>query len=252
MIESEALQSVKPLASAALRSVKPLHLEVAEAMSEVAASLQTPMDLDETLALITRSAADTIPGIVEASISITTRSGEIETLAPTGPLVLRADFLQYELGEGPCLDAALEQPVVVVEDLANDQRWPDFGPKAAALGFGSQVAFQFEATGPNTRGALNLYAGEPHAIDHDSVQLGAMFASQIAVALGWARQDESMNEALATRNLIGQAVGILMERYKLDSERAFAFLVRLSQTSNTKLREIAGSLVAQVNDSAER
>jgi hypothetical protein len=241
MIESEVVQSAKPL-----------HLEVAEAMSEVAASLQAPMDLDETLALITRSAADTIPGIAEASISITTKSGEIKTLAPTGPLVTRADFLQYELGEGPCLDAALEQPVVVVEDLANDERWPDFGPKAAALGFGSQVAFQFEAGGPNTRGALNLYAAEPHAIDHDSIQLGGMFASQIAVALGWARQDQTMTEALATRNVIGQAVGILMERYKLDSERAFAFLVRLSQSSNTKLRQIADAVVAQVNDSAER
>jgi ANTAR domain-containing protein/GAF domain-containing protein len=166
--------------------------------------------------------------------------------------VQRADFLQYELGEGPCLDAALEQPVVVVEDLANDERWPDFGPKAAALGFGSQVAFQFEATGPNTRGALNLYAGEPHAIDHDSIQLGSMFAGQIAVALGWARQDQTMNEALATRNVIGQAVGIVMERYRLNSDRAFAFLVRLSQSSNTKLRQIAEAIVAQVNENAER
>jgi hypothetical protein len=241
MIESEAFQPAKPL-----------HLEIAEAMSEVAASLQAPMDLDGTLELITRSAAETIPGIVEASISITTTSGEIQTLAPTGPLVLRADALQYELGEGPCLHAALEQPVVVVEDLAHDERWPDFGPKAAALGFGSQVAFQFQAPAPNTRGALNLYAGEPHAIDHDSVQVGSMYAAQIAVALGWARQDRTMTEALATRNLIGQAVGILMERYKLDSERAFAFLVRLSQTSNTKLRQIAETLVAQVNENAER
>jgi hypothetical protein len=244
MIESEAVWSDEP--------EKALHLEIAEAMSEVAASLQAPMDLDGTLELITRSAADTIPGIVEASISITTKDGEIQTLAPTGPLVMRADSLQYELGEGPCLHAALEEPVVVVEDLATDSRWPDFGPKAAALGFGSQVAFQFKATAPNVRGALNLYAGKPRAIDQDSIQLGSMFASQIAVALGWARQDQTMTEALATRNVIGQAVGILMERYKLDSERAFAFLVRLSQSSNTKLRQIADAVVAQVNENAER
>jgi hypothetical protein len=210
------------------------------------------MDLDATLELITRSAADTIPGIVEASISITTKNGEIQTLAPTGPLVMRADSLQYELGEGPCLHAALEEAVVVVEDLATDSRWPDFGPKAAALGFGSQVAFQFQAGEPNTRGALNLYAREPRAIDQDSIQLGSMYAGQIAVALGWARQDRTMTEALATRNVIGQAVGILMERYRLDSDRAFAFLVRLSQTSNTKLRQVADALVAQVNENAER
>lgn len=227
-----------------------LHLEIAEAMSEVAAALKAPMDLDETLELITRSAADTIPGIIEASISITTKTGEIQTLAPTGPVVTRADHLQYELGEGPCLDAAIEEPVVAVNDLAADPRWPDFGPKAAALGFGSQVAFQFRAE-PHVRGALNLYAREPNEIDQDSIQLGSMFAGQVAVAMGWARQDQTMTNALATRNLIGQAVGIVMERYKLDSDRAFAFLTRLSQTSNTKLHAIATAVVAQTNDQAE-
>jgi GAF domain-containing protein len=230
---------------------KTLHLEVAEVMSEVAAALQSPMDLDETLDLITRSAADTIPGIVEASISITTKDREIKTLAPTGPLVTRADHLQYELGEGPCLDAALDDPIVAVNDLAADPRWPDFGPKAAALGFGSQVAFQFRAE-PHVRGALNLYALEPNSIDQDSVQLGSMFAGQIAVAMGWARQDQTMTEALATRNVIGQAVGIVMERYQVDSDRAFAFLVRLSQSRNTKLRTVATALVDQSNTNAQR
>lgn len=230
---------------------KTLHLEVAEVMSEVAAALQSPMDLDETLELITRSAADTIPGIIEASISITTKDREIKTLAPTGPVVTRADHLQYELGEGPCLDAALDDPIVAVNDLATDERWPDFGPKAAALGFGSQVAFQFRAE-PHVRGALNLYALEPNSIDQDSVQLGSMFAGQIAVAMGWARQDQTMTEALATRNVIGQAVGIVMERYKVDSDRAFAFLVRLSQTRNTKLRTVATALVDQSNTNAQR
>lgn len=228
-----------------------LHLEIAEAMTVVAASLQAPMELEETLAVITRVAAETIPGIVEASISITTKEGRIETLAPTGPRVTRADHLQYELGEGPCLHAALEEPVVAVNDLANDPRWPDFGPKAAALGFGSQVAFQFRAA-PHVRGALNLYAQEPNSIDQDSIHLGSMFAGQIAVAMGWARQDQTLTEALATRNIIGQAVGIVMERYKLDSDRAFSFLTRLSQTSNTKLNLIAAALVNQANETSTR
>ncbi|MFI5713041.1 GAF and ANTAR domain-containing protein [Kribbella sp. NPDC051620] len=223
------------------------HLEIAAAMTEVAAAMTGPSDLDETLQVITRCTVDTIPGIVEASISITTKDGRIETLAPTGPLVTRADHLQYELGEGPCLDAAVAEPVVAVDDLAADPRWPDFGPKAAALGFGSQVAFQFRAE-PHVRGALNLYALEPNAIDEDSVQLGSMFAGQVAIAMGWDRQDRTLTEALATRNLIGQAVGIVMERYKLDSDRAFAFLTRLSQTSNTKLNAIAKALVQQTND----
>ncbi len=227
------------------------HLEIALAMAEVAESMTGPTELDETLQVITRCTVDTIPGIVEASISITTKDGEIKTLAPTGPMVTRADHLQYELGEGPCLDAAIEEPVVAVNDLATDPRWPDFGPKAAALGFGSQVAFQFRAV-PHVRGALNLYAIEPNAIDQDSVHLGSMFAGQVAVAMGWARQDQTLTEALATRNVIGQAVGIVMERYKLDSDRAFAFLTRLSQTSNTKLNLVATALVNQANEQAQQ
>jgi hypothetical protein len=231
---------------------EPVTLEqVADAMAEVAASMQAPMDLDETLRLITRSAAETVPGIVEVSISLTRKDGRIETIAPTGPLATRADLLQYELREGPCLDAALGEPVVRVGDLGTDGRWPVFGPKAAALGFGAHVAFQFRAE-PHIRGALNLYSGEPYGLDQDSVHLGSLYAGQVAVAMGWARQGETMNEALATRNVIGQAVGIVMERYCLDADRAFAFLVRLSQSGNLKLRQVAASLVDSVNHKANK
>jgi hypothetical protein len=225
--------------------------DVADAMADVVASMQEPTKVEETLELITRSAAETIPGILEASISITTRGGEIQTLAPTGPRVTRADHLQYELHEGPCLDAAIEESVVIVNDLASDPRWPDFGPKAAALGFGSQVAFQFRAD-PHVRGALNLYADGPYGLDQDSIHLGSMFAGQIAVAMGWAKQEQTLTDALATRNLIGQAVGIVMERYQLDSDRAFAFLVRLSQSANKKLRTVAATLVDTANEAAKR
>ncbi|GAA1641161.1 GAF and ANTAR domain-containing protein [Kribbella alba] len=225
--------------------------DVADAMADVVASMQEPTKVEETLELITRSAAETIPGILEASISITTRGGEIQTLAPTGPRVARADHLQYELHEGPCLDAAIEESVVIVNDLASDPRWPDFGPKAAALGFGSQVAFQFRAE-PHVRGALNLYADGPYGLDQDSIHLGSMFAGQIAVAMGWAKQEQTLTEALTTRNLIGQAVGIVMERYQLDSDRAFAFLVRLSQSANKKLRTVAATLVDTANEAAKR
>ena len=105
---------------------------------------------------------------------------------------------------------------------------------------------------PHVRGALNLYALETRAIDRDAIHLGGMFAAQIAVAMGWARQDETLNEALATRNVIGQAVGIVMERYHLDSDRAFAFLVRLSQTRNVKLRIVADGIVDHSNANARR
>jgi hypothetical protein len=228
------------------RGEQPPLQQLADVMADVAASIQAPMDLDQALQVITRGAVETVPGIVEASISLTRKDGRIETLAPTGPLAIRADHLQYELQEGPCLDAALGEPVVMVGDLATDSRWPDFGPKAAALGLGAHLAFQFNAE-PHTRGALNLYSTEPYGIDDDSVHLASLFAGQLAVAMGWAKQDETMSQALATRNVIGQAVGIVMERYTLDADRAFAFLARLSQSGNVKLRQVATSLVEAAN-----
>jgi hypothetical protein len=218
--------------------------ELIAVVDEVAASLQLPMDLAATLSRITRSAAEAIPGIDYASISVTTKAGRIQTLAPTDPVANEADELQYELRQGPCYDAVAGVPVVQVDDLASDCRWPDYGPKAAsAFGVGSQLAFQFCAH-PHARGALNLYSSHPHHIDADTRQLGAMFARLVAIALGWARHDESLSDALVTRQQIGQAVGIVMERYQLDADRAFSFLVRVSQTGNVKLREVAAGIIA--------
>ncbi|MEV6283191.1 GAF and ANTAR domain-containing protein [Kribbella sp. NPDC051770] len=233
-----------------VRAESPDLRQLAEVMTEVAASIQSPMALEKTLLVITQSAAETVPGIVEVSISLTRKDGRIDTLAPTGPLATQADVLQYELHEGPCLDAALGEPVVMVGDLATDSRWPEFGPRAAELGLGAHLAFQFRAE-PHARGALNLYSTEPYGIDDDSVHLGSLFAGQVALAMGWARQGETMSEALATRNVIGQAVGIVMERYTLDDDRAFAFLARLSQSGNIKLRQVAAAIVEAANQNAQ-
>jgi hypothetical protein len=224
----------------------PVHL--ADTITEVAASIEPPIDVDETLRRITTAAAGTVPGTDEASISLTHDDGRIETLAPTDALVVEADRLQYELGQGPCLNATLEQAVVSVADLATDPRWPLYGPRVAELGFQSQIAFQLRAHHDHVRGALNLYAHRPQSFDGASIPVGAMFAGQIALAMGWARHEETLNEALASREVIGQAVGIVMERYRIDAGRAFAFLVRTSRDGNVKLRDIARDIVDHVSD----
>ncbi|MEV0287025.1 MULTISPECIES: GAF and ANTAR domain-containing protein [unclassified Kribbella] len=218
--------------------------ELIAVVTEVAATLRAPIDLDEALDRITRSAVDTIPGITYASLSVTTKGGDIRTLAPTHQVAVQADELQYQLHQGPCFEAVVGAPVVQVDDLAGDGRWPAYGPRVAAcLGLRAQVAFQFSAA-PHARGALNLYAVEAHELTVETRQLGAMFAHLAAVALGWSRQDETLHEAVSTREIVGQAVGILMERYKLDADRAFSFLVRTSQTSNVKLRDVAAGIIA--------
>jgi hypothetical protein len=218
------------------------------AMKAVAETLGYPIELDEALNHITRGAADAVPGIDHASISLTARGGRIQTLAPTDRVAVLLDEIQYCLGQGPCLEAALHEPWVQVDDLAKDTRWPAYGGRAAAeYGIHSQLAFQFDAD-PHTRGALNLYAGRPYAIDTDTRQLGSMFAQLAAVALGWSRHDSTICKALENRQQIGQAVGIVMERYGLDSDRAFSFLVRTSQTSNTKLHDVAAALITQTTN----
>jgi hypothetical protein len=225
--------------------------ELIAVVSEVAASLRLPLDLDEALERITRSAVDTIPGIDHASLSVTTKAGQIQTLAPTDVVATGADQLQYDLREGPCYEAVDGAPVLEVDDLASDLRWPDYGPKAAAtFGLGAQIAFQFRAE-PHARGALNLYASQPHAIDVETRQLGEMYAHLAAVALGWSRHDQTLHQALSTRELIGQAIGIVMERYRLDAERAFAFLARTSQAGNVKLRDVAAGIIADAAGKAE-
>jgi ANTAR domain-containing protein/GAF domain-containing protein len=218
--------------------------QLISAMSTVAETLTYPIDLDEALDHITQAASEAVPGIDYVSISLTTKGGRIETLAPTDPVAVSLDQVQYDLGEGPCLEAALGEPWVQVDDLAADLRWPAYGARAVQHGIGAQLAFQFVSES-YARGALNLYANKAYAIDQETRQLGAMFARLAAVALGWSRHDDTLSQALRHREQIGQAIGIVMERYRLDPDRAFAFLVRTSQTANIKLHDVATALIEQ-------
>jgi hypothetical protein len=224
---------------------------LAAAMTKVVATMHAPINVPEALAAITTAAVDTLATVDYVSISLTQDDGQIITLAPTAPLAAEADAIQYSLGEGPCLEAALEVPVVVSEDLARDIRWPSYGPAAARAGLHSQVAFQFRAEHDHIRGALNLYAVRPGVLDGQTMQLGALFATQVAITMGWVRHEEDLQAALYTRQQIGVAVGILMERYALTRERAFSFLVRTSQTGNVKLRDVAATIVAEATRAAD-
>jgi hypothetical protein len=224
---------------------------LAAAMTKVVATMHAPINVPDTLAAITAATVDTLPAVDCVSISLTRGDGQIMTLAATAPLAAEADAIQYTLGEGPCLEAALDVPVVVSEDVARDVRWPSYGPAAARAGIGSQVAFQFRAEHDHIRGALNLYAAQPGVLDAVTMQLGALFATQVAMTMGWVRHEEDLQPALYTRQQIGVAIGILMERHTLTRERAFSFLLRTSQTGNVKLRDVAATIVAEATRAAD-
>lgn len=212
----------------------------------VAALVNSLADLSEdSLETLTAAARDTVPGADYASITVVNEDGTVETLAPTDPVIAVVDQIQAELKEGPCYDAATDDAVYVAEDLANDERWPNYGPKAVAHGIGSQMGVDLHHPG-SARAALNLYSHDTwHFVG--AVETAELFASHASLVLGYVQASDHFQAALSSRKTIGQALGIVMERYGIDEDRAFQFMIRVSQDSNVKVREVAADIVAGVN-----
>ena len=207
--------------------------------------MMTPGDLDHTLSQITAAAVEVLPEVAYASITVLHSDGRLETAAPTDDLLLGIDAAQYQLREGPCYQAATDTDQIVSPDLSTDERFPQYAVVAVAAGIRAQTGIRlFDA--PKSQGALNLYSLEVGAFEEtDSLQ--ELFNHQSTQAIRYAQEIHNLQETIRTRGLIGKAIGIVMERYGLNEQRAFAFLTRLSQHGNVKLRTIAQKLV----DSAE-
>ena len=207
-----------------------------------ARSLHHTDDPDATLTDVVTAAVALIPGTEQGSISAVTGRRHVSSEAASGELPRIVDALQEETGQGPCLDSVFQQTTVRVTDMASETRWPEFARRAAAAGAASMLSIQLFVEGDNL-GALNLVAGRPGAFDDESEHVGLLFASYAAIAYDTARQRSGMTRAVESRQLIGQAEGILMERHHLDAHDAFDLLVRASQHQNVKLRELADRLV---------
>ncbi|MCF6746267.1 GAF and ANTAR domain-containing protein [Blastococcus sp. KM273128] len=208
-------------------------------MGQVARTLQEEHgDVEATLQAITHAAVGSVPGAEQSGITLVTDRRRVESRAPTGDLPNQIDSLQERLGEGPCLDAVFEQSTVRIEDIEVEQRWPRFADEAAGLGVRSMLSFQLFVTG-STLGALNLYSSGPRAFGEESESVGLVFASHAAIALVSAQHEQHLRAALASRDLIGQAKGILMNQFRLTADQAFQVLVRASSHTNRKLVDIA-------------
>jgi GAF domain-containing protein len=221
--------------------------DMAQAVAAAARSMNQGHTLHEALQTIVRVARESVPGFEEVGISELHKDGSIETRAATGELVYQLDKLQYDVGEGPCVDTLRGVDVVSVPQLRHELRWPRYVPSAVRLGVRSQLAVKLFLDDTGTLGGLNLYSTVSDDIDPQAEAIAELFAAHAAIALGNAHARETLNEALQSRKVIGQAIGILMERYEMNDERAFAFLVRASSHSNLKLRDIAQELVDQRN-----
>jgi GAF domain-containing protein len=201
----------------------------------------TPGDLDATLSRITAAAVEVLPRVELSSITVRHSDGRLVTVAPSDDLLLGLDARQYELREGPCYAAATDERQMVSSDLGSDPRFPTYGAEAEALGIRAQMGVRLFDT-PTSQGALNLYSGEVGAFDDDG-SVSALFTHQAGQAIAYAAEIGNLAQAVRTRTVIGQAIGILMERYSLNDQRAFAFLQRLSSHRNVKLRQVAQELV---------
>jgi GAF domain-containing protein len=144
--------------------------------------------------------------------------------------------------EGPCVQAALDDLIVRTDDFENEERWPKYSRAAVELGILSGLSFKLY-TADRTAGALNLFAFQPRAFSGDDETVGVILAAHAAAAILASRQGQQLHSALSTRDRIGQAKGIIMERYKVDDVQAFGMLRKLSQDSNTRLIDIAQQVI---------
>lgn len=198
-------------------------------------------DTEAALRSMTKFAVDAIPGAEYATVTLVA-NGTIETPVMVGDLGGQADNLQRELGEGPCIRAAVSDLTVWIDDMRTETRWPNFAAAAADLGIRSMACFYLYIDGDDSA-ALNLHSTEPAAFTAEARQLGELFAAHAATAFGAIQEKQQLRAALGSRDIIGQAKGMIMERYKLDAGEAFALLARLSQDTNTKLVDVAVQIV---------
>lgn len=225
-----------------------LTLSPIQAFAELGRIKPAETDLQQVLARLSELAKQTVPGAAEVSVTLI-QDGTATTAAFTGDMALHLDEKQYDVGYGPCLDAAQGGATLVIDDMMSEERWPNFTPRAVEHGANSSVSVGLPVLQAAT-GALNIYGDAPHAFDDDSVELAQTFASYAAVLLANAHLHEStatlaaqMQAAVSGRAVIEQAKGIIVAQRGCSPEEAFDVLSKVSQDSNRKLRHIAADTI---------
>jgi transcriptional regulator with GAF, ATPase, and Fis domain len=215
--------------------------ELAEQLTVLARDMQRFSSSQEVLDHIVVSVVQMVPGAEDATITVAEQRRTARSAAASSDRARLFDELQSQTKQGPCLDALFDQETVRVADLATDERWPALSARVGELGARSMVCFQLFVTG-TTLGSLDVLATQPAAFDEESERVGLLISSHAAVALAGAQELEGVHSALSNRDVIGQAKGILMERFKITADEAFALLVTASQQTNRKVHTVAAEL----------
>jgi GAF domain-containing protein len=218
--------------------------KVVQAARDLTKLLLGDEDRETTLERIAAMSCEVVPGTLMAGISLRDRGRWITSVC-TDVMVADVDKSQYDADAGPCVDAARTREVKRIDVMGSEVRWPEFARAASAVGIKSTISFPMEMDG-QAIGALNLYSREECAFANPDDAIGLLFAEQAALACGVAdrlRRAQSLASdlevALQSRDVIGQAKGVIMSRTGCTADAAFEALRAESQRRNIKLREIA-------------
>ena len=234
----------------------PHHLQPQDAFAELARITLADQSLDSVMGTIATLTKRTVPAVSEVSVTMVER-GKAKTIASTGQLATDLDERQYERGYGPCLAAVEGGEPVLINDMAGDHRWADWAVQATRLGACSSLSLPVPVQ-REVMAALNIYSTAHNAFDQDSVELATTFSAYAGVALAnmhlyqaQGQMAEQLQNAMQSRAVIEQAKGILIGQRRCQPEEAFNILIKLSQDSNRKLREVAQALVDQATSSTK-
>ena len=225
----------------------PAELTASDAVARLARLVLGVRALDEVLEVVVGIAKRVLPGPPEVSITLV--GGEPLTMASSGQLASDVDERQYEVGSGPCLEAVRTGELIVVPDLTQEARWPGYVLKAIEAGVAASVSIPLPMEDRHI-GVMNIYTRQKDVLDDDAIHTASTVAGFAAVALANAYRYEKsellaaqLAEALQSRAVIDQAKGVLIAQHRCTADEAFDMLVKLSQTSNRKLRDVAAALV---------
>ncbi len=202
----------------------------------------------EVLEEVAEGAVKLLDGVDHAGVTLmrrpspVRRSDNLESVATTSPVPRRFDVLQHQFGEGPCFDAIWTHQTVRIADVGSEQRWPDLMEAVMEKSsIRSVLSIQLYTDGQEL-GALNLFSDKANGIDDETEEQAFNLATHAAIALSGARRGEQFRSAVASRDLIGQAKGMIMERFDLDAIAAFGLMRTLSQEMNVPVTEVARRL----------
>ena len=223
-------------------------MDVARMLATMALELEQDGTPEAMLDRVSHYARLTLDADDAGIMRVRSRS-QVETPAATTPRVDDAHQLQVKFDEGPCLDAIKGRATYLTDNVETDPRWPQWGPAAAAIGIHSAIGVRL-ATRDRGYGSLNIYANRPSAFTDADAEVAELLAAHATAAFAAADRAEGLTTALESRTTIGQAQGILMQKFDIDSDAAFQFLKRISQHENQRLIDVAEAIVVQRDSNA--